>query len=169
MSTTTIEPAIASPPVISIDQATQLGLAIHQQLHRPNLGSISPFGTAGIDFSTIPALDTDETRTAAVSTPFAYFVSVGLLTEAQAAALTAVVLGKAGPDSLPPADPGVASVYPILRLAVLHRAAAVTFGFWDVVGDLAEVVAGAALGFIAAGPAGAVAGGAIALMQVLDS
>jgi hypothetical protein len=168
-------PAPAAAPVppttITIDQATQLGLAIHQQLHRPNLGAVGTLGFAKSEFAQFAKsrdVDDDATRAAVLATPFEYFVSVGLLTPAQAKALTAVLLGRAAPDTLPPADPTAPSVYQILRLAVLHGVSQVTFGFWDFISDLAEVVAGAALGFIAAGPPGAVAGGALAVMDVLD-
>ena len=157
-----------SPPTITIDQATQLGLAIHQQLHRPNLGSVGTLGISMSQFAKSRDADDDAAKAAALATPFEYFVSVGLLTHVQAQALTAVLLGQASPDTLPPADPTALSVYQILRLAVLHGVTKVTFGFWDFIGDLAEVVAGTALGFIAAGPAGAVAGGALAVMDVLD-
>lgn len=166
MSPTTTAPAESSPS-ISIDQATQLGLAINQALHRPSLASLSPLGDAST-FAAAPDFDTESNRAKAVENPFDYFVSVGLLTRAQADALTAVLLGKASVDSLPAADPGAPSVYSLLRLVVVHRAPSVAFGFWDVISDIAEVVAGAALGFIAAGPAGAVAGGALAVVDVLS-
>lgn len=170
-------PAAAPVPVpvpsttITIDQATQLGLAIHQQLHRPDLGAVGTLGLAKSEFARLARsrdADDDATRAAVLDTPFAYFVSIGLLTPAQAQALTAVLLGRAAPDTLPPADPTAPSVYQILRLAVMHGAGQVDFGFWDFISDLAEVVAGTALGFIAAGPPGAIAGGALAVMDVLD-
>jgi len=170
---TTIPAPPVDPPIIPItpvltpvtlDQATQIGLAVHQQLARPNLGPHVPLG-----FSKTDAAKSDDAKALALATPFDYFVSVGLLTSAQAAALLQVLLGKASPDSLPPSSGTGPSVYGILRIAVLHGTASDTFDFWDVLEGLAEVAAGAALGFIAAGPAGAVAGGSLALVQVLEN